>query len=88
MTTPSSYCASVSVLPSIDQIMEQIFHAHREPRSPEYQAGVRAVFMRNLQRQKVACPHPAGSCAADAFYAGLCEGFAVFGKYCTTKEAI
>jgi hypothetical protein len=54
--------------------MHEAFDVPRDPRSPEYKAGVRAALEFRLNRQPTTCPYLAGTARADAFLAGLDEG--------------
>lgn len=47
----------------------------RDPRSPEYMAGVAAALDRRAGIvANIRNPHPAGTAAADAWFAGVSEG--------------
>ena len=63
---------------TVDDIMQETFSSPRAPRSPEYQAGVRAALQYRLNGLKVSRPYPVGTAAADAFFSGLDEGHAIW----------
>jgi len=59
----------------IDRLMAGIFSPGRDKRSPEYMAGCRAALTRWLAAGPATRnPHPTGSAAADAWWAGWDEG--------------
>ena len=58
----------------VDRLFNEAFAPGREPRSAEYKAGVRALLDQRVGRGRLACPYPAGTAQADAFYAGADEG--------------
>lgn len=60
--------------PQVELLMQRIFGRARDPRSPEYQAGCRALLERRIQGTALVCPHALGTAQADAWYAGLDEG--------------
>lgn len=64
----------------IDQLMETAFgpETYRDPRSQEYKAGAKAVLAYRVWGTKIECPWPAGTAQADAFFAGLDEGHAIW----------
>lgn len=59
-----------------EQILEQAFDPakFRDPRSPEYKAGVLAALKFRLQGHPITLPYPVGTAQADAFFSGLDEG--------------
>ncbi|MFZ5514671.1 MAG: hypothetical protein ACOZAH_09045 [Pseudomonadota bacterium] len=63
---------------TVDELMEQAFERPRDPRSPEYKAGVRAALEYRQHGKGIQNPYPAASAASDAFYAGTTEGHAIW----------
>lgn len=59
---------------TVDALMAAAFGVPRDPRSPEYKAGVRAALAFRIDGIKIRCPHPMGTAQADAFYSGVDEG--------------
>jgi len=60
----------------VADLMREVFSGPREARSPEYQAGVRAVFEYRVSGFPIVCPYSEGTAARDAFHAGCSEGHA------------
>jgi len=58
-----------------EAVMEKIFHPYRLPRSEAYKAGCLAAIRRRLESASVACPYAEGTAEADAFFAGVEEGY-------------
>lgn len=57
------------------EIFDEIFSMPRDPRSPEYQAGVLAVLQFRLgETAGVFNPHKIGTAKCDAWFAGNDEG--------------
>lgn len=62
----------------IDRLMAEAFSVPRDPRSPQYHAGVRAILERKLIGTPLpALPYLLGSARADAYFAGQNEGLAI-----------
>jgi len=68
----------VTLTSPVEDILTETFCRSRAPRSPEYQAGVRAALQYRLNGLKVSRPYPVGTAAADAFFSGLDEGHAIW----------
>lgn len=62
---------------AIDLLIDTAFASPRDPRSPEYKAGVRAALEKRFNGVAIACPYELGTAAADAFLSGLDEGRAI-----------
>lgn len=62
----------------IDQLLAVAFHTQRDPRSPEYRAGVRAVVAFRIAGTPIRRPYAAGTAQDDAFDAGQVEGHAIW----------
>lgn len=64
----------------VDQLMQKAFapELHRDPRSDEYKAGVRAALECRINSKKIACPYQIGTAQADAFFAGLDEAHRIW----------
>lgn len=69
-------------LQAVEQLVSDVvavaFGPGRQPRSAEYQAGVRALLLKRTLCRPLVCPHPHGSAQADAWYAGVDEGIALW----------
>lgn len=63
---------------TVDQLFAAAFDMPRDPRSPEYKAGVRAALSFRIDGLPIRHPYPAGSAADDAFAAGIQEGHAIW----------
>lgn len=65
-------------------LVDQLFNAAfdptrmRDPRSPEYKAGVRAVLEYRINGTRIRCSYPAASARSDAYHAGVTEGHAIW----------
>jgi hypothetical protein len=69
----------ITSLAIVDDLMAKAFAPGREPRSGSYKAGVRALLQsQGMFGQVVANPFPRGSAEADAFWAGVEEGKAIW----------
>lgn len=61
---------------NLDALMAAVFTTDRTLRSPEYVAGCRAGLACHLGlSRKPESPHPVGTAAADAWWAGLSEAY-------------
>ncbi|QYG05768.1 hypothetical protein [Janthinobacterium sp. PAMC25594] len=63
---------------SVDQLFQTAFYNGRTPRSTEYQTGTRAALAFRIERKDIDPPYQAGTAAADAYFAGLAEGHALW----------
>lgn len=63
---------------TVDSLMEKAFNTQRDPRSPEYQAGVRAALEFRLNKVRIPTPYPPASAASDAYHAGIGEGHRIW----------
>lgn len=70
----------------IDAMMAATFHAGRDPRSEEYKAGVRALLTQRLTKNQVPFPYEIGTAGADAYFAGIDEGFVVWERYAKSSK--
>lgn len=61
-----------------DSLMDRAFNTPRDPRSPEYKAGVRAALEFRLNRVRIPMPYPPASAASDAYHAGIGEGHRIW----------
>jgi len=60
-------------------IFKKSFSSPRDPRSPEYKAGVLAALAyRCGEREKIENPYSPGTCQFDAYRAGIEEGHHLF----------
>lgn len=65
----------------VDTLMAAAFNRPRDPRSAEYQAGVRAGLTLRICGTKIVHQHPAGSAQSDAFYSGIDEARAIWREH-------
>ena len=63
---------------TVDQLFQTAFYNGRTPRSVEYQTGTRAALAFRIERKDIDPPYQAGTAAADAFFAGISEGHALW----------
>jgi len=79
ITTPQhSPSSSIAGALSVDQLFQTAFYNGRTPRSQEYKAGARAALAFRIERRDIDPPHQAGTAAADAYFAGIAEGHALW----------
>lgn len=71
---------SVSSL-QVDRLMALAFFPNRTPRSAEYRAGCRAALEYRILGRTMRPEHSAGSCKADAWFAGAEEGHAIWQRH-------
>lgn len=62
---------------TVDELMKQAFELPRDPRSPEYKAGCRALLDFKINRIAIERPYQFGTAQSDAFFAGIDEGHAI-----------
>ena len=67
-----------STILQIDRLMDLAFFPGRTPRSAEYRAGCRAALNFRIAHRPVPASYAAGTAAADAFFAGVEEGHAIW----------
>lgn len=75
--TPKQAPASTTAL-SVDQLYQTAFYNGRTPRSQEYRAGARMALEHRIERKDFDMPYQVGTAAADAFFAGIEEGKAIW----------
>lgn len=75
--------SSSAVALKVDRLINEAFFPGRSPRSPEYRAGCRAALEYRLARHPILAPCVAGTAAADAFFAGVEEGHAIWQSHCS-----
>lgn len=65
---------------TVDSLFNEAFakNLHRDPRSEEYKAGVRAALTYRLHGTKIQCPYRTGTSQADAYFAGTEEGHRIW----------
>lgn len=63
---------------TIDDLVNLAFSRAQSPRSEEYKAGVRAILAHWVNQERCECPYPIASAQADAFFAGVDEGHAIW----------
>jgi hypothetical protein len=65
---------------TVDELMQEAFDPsrHRDPRSDEYKAGVRAALEYRINCKKISMPYQVGTAQADAFFSGLDEGHRIW----------
>lgn len=62
---------------SAQSLITKAFSVDRDPRSPEYKAGVFDTLNWHLYGIRDGVPYPPGTAQADAFYSGREEGLAI-----------
>jgi hypothetical protein len=74
----------------IDRLIKDAFapSLSRLERSPEYVNGVRTLLLQKLIGKPLASPFPAGTAAADAFYAGVDEGRSIHARNLMVIDAL
>lgn len=77
-TATSQHFQLASTALSVDQLFQTAFYNGRTPRSTEYQTGTRAALAFRLERKDIEPPYQPGTAAADAFFAGIAEGHALW----------
>lgn len=75
-TSPNS--PSIAGALSVDCLMQAAFFNGRAPRSAEYQAGTRMALEHRIERKDFELPYKVGTAAADAYFAGIEEGKAIW----------
>jgi hypothetical protein len=70
-----------------DQLFAAAFNTPRDARSPEYKAGVLAALHRRIDGVRAPNPYPLGTAAADAFWAGVDEGYRIYRTAVASAEA-
>lgn len=61
-----------------DSLFAAAFDRPRDPRSPEYKAGVRAALEYRLNKTPIRHSYPPASAASDAYHAGIEEGHSIW----------
>jgi hypothetical protein len=77
-TSSPSASAQASPATTIDALFEAAFNVPRDARSEEYMDGARAALAFRIEGIPISRPHPVGSAAGDAFFAGVAEGHAIW----------
>jgi hypothetical protein len=68
----------VLVSDEVDRVVAAAFDRPRNPRSVEYREGVRALLMHRATGGRLLCHFTVGTAQADAFFAGVEEGKALW----------
>lgn len=68
-------------------IVTAAFSNSRCPRSVEYRDGVTQLLLHRALGRRLLCPHTPGTAQADAWFAGLEEGKALWAHQCKAKPA-
>lgn len=63
---------------TVESLMAEAFSPGRQPRSAEYQAGVKSMLAHHIEGKGLAAPYPQGTAQADAFFAGWEEGKSIW----------
>ncbi len=77
ITTPQQSPSFAGAL-SVDHLFQLAFQCGRSPRSPEYKAGARMALEHRIERRDIEQPYSVGTAAADAYFAGIEEGKAIW----------
>jgi hypothetical protein len=64
-----------------EELFEAAFSKPRDPRSDEYKAAVRAALRHHAHGEPIRCPYAVGTAQADAWFAGLDEGHAIWREF-------
>jgi hypothetical protein len=71
---------------TVEELFANAFNTPRDPRSPEYKAGVRALLRRKFGlTNSVVCPYTIGTSQADAFFSGTDEGHRIYRQWKETQ---
>lgn len=62
----------------VEALIVKAFSRPRDPRSIEYRCGCRALLDFKLGGEKPRCPFTVGTASADAWFAGLDEGWSIY----------
>jgi hypothetical protein len=65
----------------VDHLFNAAFHAARDPRSLEYKTGAIALLDLRVHGNPILRPYVPGTAQADAFWAGVDEGRAIWRDY-------
>ena len=76
MSAPTIHGAAPAA--AVDQLFYAAFSTSRDPRSGEYMDGARAALAYRIDGERIGAPHQVGTAAADAFFAGIEEGHAIW----------
>ncbi|AXA93575.1 hypothetical protein [Massilia sp. YMA4] len=76
--TPQQTANDHSNALSVDHLYQKAFSSTRDPRSPEYKAGVRAALSYRIDGVRIPQPYQAGTAQDDAYHAGQLEGHAIW----------
>lgn len=63
---------------SVDHLYHEAFSKPRDPRSPEYKAGVRAALAYHIEGKRIPRLYEPGTPQDDAYHAGIAEGHALW----------
>lgn len=69
-----------------EQLFDEAFTKPRDPRSPEYKAGVLAALQFRLDRKRIVCSYQLGTSRADVFFSGLDEGHSIYRRWEASKK--
>lgn len=78
IVTPQQNANDHSNLLSVDHLYNKAFSSTRDPRSPEYKAGVRAALAYRIDGVRIPQPYQPGTAQDDAYHAGQLEGHAIW----------
>lgn len=70
----------------VERLMALAFFPGRAPRSAEYRQGCQAVLEYRVLNRRMHAPYPAGCCEADAWFAGVEEGHAIWRRKSAPRE--
>lgn len=68
----------ISNTPTVEQLFQAAFHGARDPRSPQYKAGVRSALAFRIEGKPIVREYDPASAQDDAFSAGMVEGHALY----------
>ncbi|GGX76817.1 hypothetical protein GJV26_17005 [Massilia dura] len=76
--TPQQNTSDNSRPLSVDHLYHAAFSKPRDPRSPEYKAGVRAALAYRIEGKRIPHLYEPGTAQDDAYHAGLAEGHGIW----------
>lgn len=71
---------------TVEQLMDAAFSPGRDPRSEEYMRGCIAALQYRIHGATIRHPYQMGTTQADAYFAGIDEGHAIWRRECLADE--
>lgn len=73
--SPAAFNATIL---TVERLYSAAFNNGRTPRSSEYKAGVLMALEHRIEHHDIEQPYRVGTAAADAYFAGIEEGKAIY----------